>query len=109
KGSIVPNINPETFMIVEGDPWHLTVKDHQNVYYQKYDQWVQIEGADPETFTTITRWYFKDENNFYNNEGGILAENIGQKIEFYQPSQSNNEYLKLDGQCFDYSEKIDCL
>lgn len=108
KGSVVPKINPNTFIIVEGDPWNVTVKDDQYVYYQKYDEWRQIEGADPETFTTIARWYFKDKNYFYSSDGNILLENSGQTIELYQPLQSNNKYLKLNSQCFDYSKKADC-
>lgn len=108
KGSVVPKINPKTFMVVEGNPRNLTVKDHQYVFYQKYDRWVQIEGADPETFTAIEPWYLKDKKYFYNYEGNILTENIGQNIEFYKDNRSNNQYLKLSEQCFNYSEKVDC-
>ena len=67
----IEGADPKTFEFIDGtqSPWGLVVtyaKDKNRVYY--YD--IVIEGADPESFEKLEKWYVKDKNHVYNARNG---------------------------------------
>ncbi|MCB0385005.1 MAG: DKNYY domain-containing protein, partial [Bdellovibrionales bacterium] len=95
NGSLLVNSDPGTFAAVPGSYYYF--KDQNNVYYYG----VTLAGANPTTFSVVSTYLAKDDDQVFVRSAPISGE-TSSGMTFYQKVTSNN-YLLVGAKVYWYS------